>query len=79
MTQAEKLLFLLDHKRMTDKQKLETISEALEDICREQREACAKEIIEEEKDDQLIYSQTEAIRSLVKQTPLVTTKTDSDE
>ena len=44
--------------------------------CREQREACADEIAEEEKDDQLIYSQTEAIRSLVKQTPLVTTKTD---
>ena len=45
----------------------------------EQREACADGITEEEKDDQLIYSQTEAIRSLVKQTPLVTTKTDSDE
>ncbi len=75
MTQAEKLLFLLDHKRMTDKQKLETISEALGDICREQRDSDIEKI------GNLLaaeYSETTTI-NLEFELPLVTDKTDSDE
>ena len=84
MKEAKK--FYCDHFGMDENDlieeslvQIECMESYAQEKCREQREACADEITEEEKDDQLIYSQTEAIRSLVKQTPLVTTKTDRDE